>query len=101
MNVSVVPLPSASYFASVKVGTLNIFVYKLRSSAVSKVFAAVVTIKSSFSASGGMSEHGICHTLGKFVTFYFNIIDTKDILSKQLLNRVIKHTETSSKSWQY
>ena len=100
MNVSVVPLPSALYFASVKVGKPNIFVYKGRSSAVSKVFAPVVTIKSSFSASGGMSEQGICHMLGKFVTFYFNIIDIKDILSKPVLNRVTKHTETSSKSRQ-
>lgn len=58
--------------------------------------APIITIKSSFFASGGMSEQWICHLLGKFITFYFITIDIKDISSKLVLNRVLKQTETSS-----
>lgn len=42
-----------------------------------------------------MSEK--CHLSGKFIAVYFIVLDTKDILNKLVLNRVIKQTETSCK----
>lgn len=42
-----------------------------------------------------MSEK--CHLLGKFIAVYFIVMDTKDTISKLVLNRVIKQTETSCK----
>lgn len=44
-----------------------------------------------------MRESDKCHLLGKFIAVYFIIMDTKNILNKLVLKRVIKQTETSCK----
>lgn len=97
VNISVVPFLSASYFSSVRVNKPMFLCIKADHLQLRRPSALIVTIKSSFFALGGMSEQWICHLLGKFVKFYFIIIDIKDISSKLILNRVIKQTETLSK----
>lgn len=57
--------------------------------------APIAAIKGMFFAQVGMSEK--FHLLSKFIAVNFIVIDTKYILSKLVLNRVIKQTESTCK----
>lgn len=57
--------------------------------------APIAAIKSIFFVQVGMSEK--FHLLSKFIAVDFIVIDTKYILSKLVLNRVIKQTESACK----